>query len=82
MAYCHERLTARFAPALRRGRLAPDIEPPPSLEEALIAGLAGIVAGRLRNGEIASLPYLAPELTELVLTPYIGVAEAKRVAYG
>jgi AcrR family transcriptional regulator len=79
-AYCHDRLVTHFAPGFRRGRRAPAIAVSPTQEEALLAGLAGIVAARLRSGQAASLPPLAPELVEFALTPYLGAGEARRSA--
>lgn len=79
-AYCHDRLVANFAPALRRSRQTPVVSIFPTQEEALLAGLAGIVAARLRAGRAASLPALAPELIEFALTSYLGAVEAHRIA--
>jgi AcrR family transcriptional regulator len=79
-AYCHDRLVACFAPALRRGWGAVGSEASPMQEEALLAGFAAIVAARLTRGEAASLPALAPQLTEFVLAPSLGPAQAQRVA--
>lgn len=55
-------------------------EMPPQLERALIGGVGAIVAGRLANGEAARLPELEPELVEMMLFPYVGAAEARRLA--
>lgn len=79
-AYCHDRLVARFAPGFRRGQRAPAVAVSPTQEEALLAGLAGIVGARLRSGQAASLPALGPELVEFALTPYLGAGEARRSA--
>ena len=78
--YCQELLVARFAPSLRAGRRAsPTWRHPPILEEALLGSLLGIVSEHLRAGAARTLPSLSPTLTELVLSPYIGAEEAKRV---
>jgi AcrR family transcriptional regulator len=80
LAYCHDLLVERFAPRLRQGRRDSGATLPPMLEEALIGGIAGVLADHLRSDRVASLSGLAPQLVELTLTPYIGAAEAKRVA--
>jgi hypothetical protein len=73
-----ENLAAQLAAGRRQRQLAADL--PELIEEALIGGIAEIVAERLRYGHEAELPTLAPELAELVLTPYLGASEAKRIA--
>lgn len=81
MGYCQELLVARFAPSLRAGRRSARALPfPPSFEEALLGSLIGIVSDRLRSGSAHTLPSLTPALTELVLSPYLGPEEAKRLA--
>jgi AcrR family transcriptional regulator len=79
-AYCQDLLVERFAPGLRQGRRQSSHTQFPMLEEALIGGLVGILAGHLRSNRIASLPGLAPQLVEVTLTPYIGATNAKRIA--
>jgi hypothetical protein len=49
-------------------------------ERALIGGIATLVSERLDAGREAELPALATEAIEFVLTPYIGAAEAHRLA--
>ncbi len=39
-----------------------------------------VVGARLLKGEVAELPALGPELTQIILTPYLGDEEAHRVA--
>ena len=61
----------------------PDAERlPPETERALAGGVAMLVAQRVDTGRHEELPALAPEATQFVLTPYLGVDEAKRVAGG
>jgi AcrR family transcriptional regulator len=74
--YCHDLLVARFAPLLRRGRGRPVARFSQNLEDLLISGLTGIIAARLRAGQALELPKLAPQLTEFVLTPYLGAEKA------
>lgn len=81
MGYCQEQLVARFAPILAEGRrFGPAAPAPPSLEAALLGSLIEIVSSRLRSGSAESLPALGPQLTEFVLSPYLGSREAKRIA--
>jgi AcrR family transcriptional regulator len=53
----------------------------PSLtEQFLIAGLVAAISTRIMHGEAKRLPELAPQLVQFTLLPYIGKAEAERVA--
>ncbi|HEU4737115.1 MAG TPA: helix-turn-helix domain-containing protein, partial [Solirubrobacterales bacterium] len=79
-AHCHDLLVARFAPRLRLGRNFGGVLLPPSQEEMSIAGISGVVALHVDSQDGDSLVALAPQLVELVLGPYIGVKEARRVA--
>jgi hypothetical protein len=45
---------------------------PASTEEALVGGIATIVAEQLRLDAAQRLPALVPELVELTLVPYLG----------
>jgi hypothetical protein len=77
----HEETIARLTGLLRHGREEEDAPPMPEhVEEGLIGGLAFIVGRPLRDDRPADLLDLAPELTALILTPYLGRAEAERVA--
>lgn len=53
---------------------------PAVIEEALIGAVSGPIATAVRTGRHEDLPALAPQLIEFVLTPYLGDADAKRVA--
>jgi AcrR family transcriptional regulator len=79
-AYCHDLLVERFASRLRPGRCHAGGTPFPALEEMLVGGVAEILATRLRSDRADTLPELAPQLAELVLTPYLGLAETRRLA--
>lgn len=70
-AAAHDQLLARFAPALARGRCCRRATRPAALEEVVIAGISGVVAGRLRDGRAGELPALAPQLTGFALAPYL-----------
>jgi AcrR family transcriptional regulator len=73
----HERL----AELLRTGRRQNGAGhvPPELTEQAVVGAAMAVVGARLQAGEVATLPLLAPELTEIVLTPFLGDEEARRV---
>lgn len=52
---------------------------PELVEEAMVGSIAHLVTRPLRAGEPDLLPALGPELTALLLTPYIGGEEAERL---
>jgi AcrR family transcriptional regulator len=72
----------RFAAMLEEGRRHhPAAASLPAVtERVLIGGVASIVSARLLAEEAAALPALEPELLELLLLPYLGEAEARRIA--
>ncbi len=49
-------------------------------EEALAAGLATVITRRIVLGQAELLPELLPELLATALTPFLGAAEAERIA--
>lgn len=49
-------------------------------EQALVGGLVSVVAARLSANQVDSLDGLKPELVQLLLTPYLGAPEARRIA--
>lgn len=51
-------------------------------DQALIGGVVALISRSLRAGEADHLPDLLPELTELVLAPYLGRESARRFALG
>jgi AcrR family transcriptional regulator len=60
---------------------SPEIrEPSKALAEALVGGIAIVVVRQVKAGEGESLPDLLPDLLELFLTPFLGLAEAARFA--
>lgn len=72
-----------FVPYLRRD--APDPPEgrlPPATDEAVVGGIASLLARRAVAGETERLEELLPEVAEFALTPYLGTAEARRVAAG
>ncbi|HEX3609761.1 MAG TPA: TetR/AcrR family transcriptional regulator [Solirubrobacterales bacterium] len=70
-----------FVPRLRDGAPAPAGGglPPEATDEAIVGGIASLLARRVLAGETARLPELLPEIAEFALTPYLGATEARRV---
>lgn len=73
-----------FAALLREGRTHHPAAAalPEATERLLVGGVASIVSNRLLAEEPRALLQLEPELTELILTCYLGADEARRVAHG
>lgn len=78
----YERLISYLCDLLVPGRVeCPDAERlPKETERALAGGVAMLVAQRVDLGRHSELPALAPEAIQFVLTPYLGIDEARRVA--
>jgi hypothetical protein len=51
---------------------------PTSTDEALVAGIVGLVGDHIRIGRLDRLAELRPELVLLTLLPYLGFSEAQR----
>jgi AcrR family transcriptional regulator len=72
----------RIVRLLRSGRGhfsdAPDL--PAILESVLVGGIACVVGEALLAEEDARILELQPELVEILLTPYLGRTEARRIA--
>ncbi len=71
---------ASFVPLLRDGAPVPPggTPPPEATEEAVVGGIASLLARRVLNGKAERLPELLPEIAEFALTQYLGTAEARR----
>ena len=78
----YERMIAYLCDQLLPGRAErPDAAGlPVETERALAGGIAMLVAQRVDLDRHAELPELAEEATQFVLTPYLGIDEARRVA--
>jgi AcrR family transcriptional regulator len=63
-----------------RGERGLGADLPLHLEPTLVGGAFTLVARQLGGGEGPGLAELAPELTEYLLTPYLGVARAREIA--
>jgi AcrR family transcriptional regulator len=72
------------ADAMREGRqaYAAAADLPDMTETILVGGVACLVSGLLLNEEHGRLAELEGDLVEVVLTPYLGRDEARRVAAG
>jgi AcrR family transcriptional regulator len=78
----HRAVVGELARSLRVGRehCAWGNELPDQLEETLVRGAIWSIARVAKSGGAESLRGLAPELTYFLLTPYLDVAEARRMA--
>jgi AcrR family transcriptional regulator len=72
----------RFATLLRDGRAVyPDSASlPEATERALVGGIASILSAHLLIEEPRAIPALEGQLVELLLIPYLGEGEARRIA--
>lgn len=52
---------------------------PDATDEAVVGGIASLLGRRVLAGEAAGLRRFFPELAEFALTPYLGVAESRRI---
>jgi AcrR family transcriptional regulator len=70
-----------FVPYLRHGApAAPDGEEvPAATDEAVVGGIASLLGRRVLAGEAERIDELLPDVLEFALTPYLGVAEARRI---
>jgi AcrR family transcriptional regulator len=73
-----------FVPYFRSGR---EGRPPevlarlsPTTEEALVGGMVSLISRRIIAGKAEELEELLPDLVEFILTPYVGSAEAAKLA--
>ena len=75
----HERLAALLRPA--PGETGEDGPAhPETIERAVIGATISVVGARLLDGEEDRLAGLQSDLVQLILTPYLGPAEARRMA--
>lgn len=75
----YENLVGRLAGFLRV-RAPHERRLPVSTDEAVVAGVVGLVGDHVRIGRLDRLAELRPDLVLLTLLPYLGFAEAQRWA--
>jgi AcrR family transcriptional regulator len=70
-----------FVPHLRDGAPAPagGPRPPEATDEAVVGGIASLLARRMLADGIEPVGDFLPEIGEFTLTPYLGAAEARRI---
>jgi len=70
-----------FVPYLRDGAPAPadGAVPPQATDEAVVGGIASLLARRVIAGETERLEEFLPDIAEFALTPYLGAAEARHI---
>ena len=75
---------AHLAALLRRGRQQTPLGPglPELTEEALVGAVSAVIGERLSRGSAEGLEEFESEVVQLLLTPYVGTAEALRAASG
>jgi AcrR family transcriptional regulator len=73
-----------FVPYFQEGRegRSPEVlsRLSPTTEEALVGGMVSLISRRIIAGRAAELEELLPDLVEFTLTPYLGSAEAAKIA--
>jgi len=74
----YESTLERFVSLLRRATPS-DTGLPETIEETLVGGVAWILSQQIRRGEGQQAANLLPELSEFVLSPYLGVSNPNRV---
>jgi AcrR family transcriptional regulator len=84
IARLHRTAIEELAPFLREGRkLRAGGEPlPETAERGILGALNSMVGRQLTAGRGEQLEDLLPDLTQFVLTPYLGADEARRIAVG
>lgn len=60
---------------LLRASAPADASLPETIEESLVGGVAWILQLKIRKGEAEQAPELLPELSQFVLSPYLGVGK-------
>lgn len=77
----HKAAVEEVVPYLLRGRELGKAEfLPPTAERGLVGAVNSLVARQLLAGRGSELTELLPDLTQFVLTPYLGTAEARKFA--
>lgn len=69
-----------FSHLIEAGRTPDGPQPPPDTGGAVAAGIGLLITRRVTTGQAESLPELLPDLLESALAPFLGTAEATRIA--
>jgi AcrR family transcriptional regulator len=80
VAAAYRRFLEQILAVLREGWPKRAKQPPPAAEYGLVGGLAALIVERVEEGEEDGIKKLLPEVTELVLTPYLGREAAAQAA--
>lgn len=80
----HRAVIEEMSPYLREGRRQREggESLPDTAERGTLGALNSMVARQVTKGRGKGLEELLPDLTQFVLTPYLGAAEARRIARG
>ena len=76
----HRELIESLAPCLRKGRELAGHELPPSAELGLLGSANSLIGRRAFSTDDTDFESLAPDLMQFLLNPYLGPAEARRLA--
>jgi AcrR family transcriptional regulator len=79
VAAAYRHFLERLLALLREGRPKRTRQPPPASEYGLVGGMVALIVAALEANGAEGLAGLLPEVTELVLTPYMGREEAARL---
>jgi AcrR family transcriptional regulator len=82
VAVAYRDFLERLLASLREGRPKRTRHPPPASEYGLVGGMAALIIAAIEKDGAEGLGPLLSEVTELVLTPYLGREEAARLAAG
>jgi AcrR family transcriptional regulator len=76
-----EQLIAQLAPYLRQGESGGGADPfPDTTDRGILGGMLSLITRRIISDGAENLEQLLPDLVQFALTPYLGPADARRVA--
>jgi len=75
-----ERTLDRFARFLEPGYVEGSRHPAPVVAEAIVGGVYELVLAYIREDRVAAMSEAVPVATVIVLAPFVGDAEAERIA--
>lgn len=80
IAALHKAAIEEMVPYLRRGRELSRSPLPKTAERGLLGAVNSLVARQVLAGNATTLPNLLPDLTQFILTPFLGATDARTVA--